>query len=113
MSSAVNDPIAAVSERARSLCSLLDGEAKVQGERVVEVCRSLIEGDMPRTTLPPDNLALRIELGRLVEYLSRRGSNAIPLATLGRAALAALAGDQNAVVQACRECDRNLTMLGL
>ncbi len=104
-----------VIERAASVCSLLTGEAVEQGRRVVEICQGL--GIRPRQDgrlVPEDSDAgLRVELGRLVEYLARRGAKAIPLATLGRAALADLAGDVSAHRSACKECDMNLALSGM
>ena len=104
-----------VIDRADSTCSLLSGDAREQGRRVVVLCRELSgrprwEG---RLLAEPADASLRLELGRLVESLARGGAKGIPLATLGRAALADLAGDVAAQAQALRACDENLTLAGL
>lgn len=113
MSNDTTSAYVAVLDRADALCSLLEGEVRAQGERIVAVCRALAEPQRLGAVAPSRQIELRVELARLVELLSRRGSNAIPLATLGRAALADLAGDERSLRQACRECDANLTLVGL
>jgi hypothetical protein len=94
---------------------MLQGEERGQAERVLEVCSALagrarLEGKL---VAAPEDLELRRELGRLVEFLSRRSAKAVPLATLGRLALADLVGDLRSVDQACAECEAHLTMIGL
>ncbi len=104
-----------VLDRADALCSLLEGEAYEQGRRVVDISRQLLGRHRQGERLEPteDDGALRVELGRLVELLARRGAKAIPLATLGRAALADLAGDLAAHQAACKECETNLALAGM
>lgn len=103
-----------VSERVEGLCAALEGQERADAERVVAVSaavsqRERVEGQLVPA---PEDLELRRELGRLVELLSRRSANAIPVATLGRVLLADLAGDRNARAHALRECDEKLLLLG-
>jgi hypothetical protein len=51
-------------------------------------------------------------LARLTELLGRRATQALPAATLGRAALADLAGDARSVSALRADCDAKLRMLG-
>lgn len=102
-------------DRLSDVCSQLTGEAAVQGRRVAQICQSLHERIRKAGLLLPQDgdLALRRELGSLVELLARRTSQAIPLATAGRVALADLAGDQRFADQAAAECSQAILMLGL
>lgn len=101
-------------ERVEAVAVALPPEAKTQALRVVELAREL-ESLTPDSALARGEAfaAWRRELGSLVELLSRRGSQAIGVATLGRALLAELAGDAGAARQALRECDEKLSALGL
>lgn len=95
--------------------SQLSGDALTQGRRVVQICQalSLRERDGDLLVAGPEDLALRRELGSLVELLARRTSLAVPLATAGRVALADLAGDQRFALQAVTECAKSILLLGL
>ena len=103
-------------ERAATLVRSLEGEeARAQATRVIEVARELAgrERTDERLLPAPGDLALRRELGGLVERLGRRQSRALPLAALGRAALADLAGDRSAFRATCAECDEKLRFWGV
>lgn len=102
-------------ERSASLLGLLTGQERADAARALELCSEVSarprqeRGPVP---LPADQ-ALKRELARLVEYLSRRSSNAIAFASLGRAVLADLAGDVRGFQQARRDCDERLLLVGL
>jgi hypothetical protein len=104
----------ALLDRVEGLCALLAGEERVNAERVVAACRELdgrerLDGKLVSTTW--DN-ELKRELARLAELLGRRTAQALPAATLGRAALADLAGDTVSVRALRADCDAKLRMLG-
>ena len=105
-------------ERAESVPGLLSSAEQPDARRLVSLCRQFDVETLatPRTPVAPatgPDLALRQEIGRLVEYLGRRQAAGIPLATLGRATLAGLAGSQRDFARACEETNQNLLMLGL
>lgn len=97
------------------VCSQLSGEAQTQGRRVVAICETLSSRERQDGQLVPEESdpRLRLELGPLVELLARRSSQAMPLATAARVALADLAGDQRFASQAVADCAHSLLMLGL
>lgn len=101
-------------DRVDGLSPLLGGEDRRHAERVVALCRELVQ--RPRSDgkliLDARDLDLKRELGRLTELLGRRATHALPAATLGRAALADLSGDQSALRATCLDCDAKLAMLG-
>jgi hypothetical protein len=104
---------ATVLERVGGTCALLQGDERQHAERVVELCRDLDR--RPRSDgklLPPTEIALKRELGRLTELLGRRSTQALPAATLGRAALADLSGDLRSFRALCEDCDVKLQILG-
>jgi hypothetical protein len=90
------------------------GADRASGERVLELCRQLEERPRVGAVVTSDALdgELKRELGRLVELLSRRSAKAVPLAKLGRAALADLAGDERMLRIVLIECDSQLAVLG-
>ncbi len=99
--------------RAQSVAALLGAQERTDAERVLSLAASASFDEHAQQAIDADvNLMLRRELGRLVELLSRRGAKAVPIATLGRALLAELAGDSKAAAQLRRECDVNLSMFG-
>jgi len=49
---------------------------------------------------------------RLSELLGRRSTKALPVASLGRAALADLSGDLRSLQAMCSDCDAKLALLG-
>ena len=100
--------------RVEGICALLAGEERLNAERVVVVCREL--DARPRhdgkLVSAPSDIELKRELARLTEVLGRRATQALPAATLGRAALADLAGDTLSVSALRADCDAKLRMLG-
>ncbi|HEX2734370.1 MAG TPA: hypothetical protein VHM70_22325 [Polyangiaceae bacterium] len=102
-------------ERAETVLPLLRGEERRDAERALQLCRGLLaRAREAEKLLPePNDLELKRELGGLVERLSRRSSAAIVLGTLGRAALADLAGDLRSVLVTCNEFDSKFALLGL
>jgi hypothetical protein len=102
-------------EQAESVVALLRGEEQSHGRRLWELCSAALSRPRQdgKLVVLADDLGLRRELGHLVELLSRRSSTAIGLATLGRAALAELAGDLNSAVATRREFETKLALLGL
>jgi hypothetical protein len=101
-------------DRVEPLLSELSGEERLQTERVVEICRQLQRRERSEKAPSPaqGDPELKRELGRLVELLSRRSAKAIPLAKLGRAALADLAADPRSVSTILIECDAQLSDRG-
>ena len=99
-----------VLDRVAALSEQLEGEARVQAERVVELCRQLERRPRTDGKLQPDSADLerKKELGRLSELLGRRSSRALPAASLGRAALADLGRDPRSCAAACADCDAKL-----
>jgi hypothetical protein len=102
-------------ERSASLLGLLTGQERADAARALELCTevSARPRDERGPSPAPSEQALRRELARLVEYLSRRSSSAIAFASLGRAALADLAGDARGFQDARRDCDERLLLVGL
>lgn len=102
-------------ERVRDAASLLSGQDRDDAERAVALCRDVAArprgDDGPRPE--PGDEGLRRELSRLTELLGRRSARGLPAATLGRAALADLAGDRRSCEQALADCESKLQMLGL
>lgn len=104
----------ALLDRVEGLCALLAGEERSNAERVVRACRELdarARRDGKPVSAPSDS-DLKRELARLTELLGRRATRALPAATLGRAALADLAGDARSVSALRADCDAKLRMLG-
>jgi len=96
---------AEVLDRARDSLGLLTSDARVDAETVLGICADIESGK-------PSPEARR-QLLAAVELLARRRSQAIPFATLGRAALAELAGAPRDREQLVLETSRNLSLLGL
>lgn len=105
---------AAVLDRVEELCASLAGEERSNAERVVAVCRALDARARLDGKLVSDasDIELKRELARLTEVLGRRATRALPAATLGRAALAELAGDTRSARALFADCDAKLRMLG-
>lgn len=102
-------------EQAHSVAALLRAEEQPDGRRLVALCGALTTRERRDGKLVAEagDLELKRELGRLVELLSRRSSTAIVLGTLGRAALADLAGDIRSAEFTRREFGTKLAVLGL
>jgi hypothetical protein len=109
------NPYGDLIERAESVAALLSGEAREQAEGVIALCRSLEvrPREQERLVQDPGDLDAKRALGRWVELLARRSSTAIGMASLGRAALADLAGDSAGFRDARRDCDVRFSLLGL
>jgi hypothetical protein len=103
-----------VLDRVAATTPLLDPNERASGERVIAICRELQlrARDSGRVASSAADVALKRELGRLTETLGRRGSRALPAATLARAALADLSGDINSFRMLCSDCDAKLTLFG-
>lgn len=93
---------------------MLAGEERSNAERVVAACRELDarERSDGKLVSAPSDMELKRELARLTEVLGRRATQTLPAATLGRAALADLAGDALSVRALRADCDSKLRMLG-
>lgn len=105
---------APVLERVAELAEHLPAEARGDAERVVGICRELAGRERAAGRLLPGagDLELKRELGRLAELLGRRSTQALPAASLGRAALADLSGDLRSLQAMCSDCDAKLALLG-
>lgn len=105
---------APVLERVAELAERLPAEERGHAERVVSICRELAGRERSAGKLSPveNDLALKRELGRLAELLGRRSTQALPAASLGRAALADLSGDLRSLQAMCSDCDAKLALLG-
>lgn len=103
-----------VLDRVEGTCALLAGEDRTHAERVVALARALEQRARQGDGLLAEasDLTLKRELGRLAEVLGRRATQALPAATLGRAALADLAGDSLSARRLFDDCDQKLRMLG-
>ena len=101
-------------DRVELVGALLGQDERRSAERVVEVCRELDRRARSEGQLvpAPGDLQLKRELGRLTELLGRRATQALPAATLGRAALADLYNDMTSFRQVCADCSSKLQMLG-
>jgi len=107
-------PYGTLLERVEGLCGVLPASERPLAERVLDICRALDRRPRQagRLAAEPDDVALVRELSRLTEQLGRRASLALPAATLGRAALADLHGDEAAWRSIIADCDVKLTLLG-
>jgi hypothetical protein len=105
---------APVLERVAELAEHLPAEERGQAERVVGISRVLAGRERSAGKLSPaeGDLDLKRELGRLSELLGRRSTKALPVASLGRAALADLSGDLRSLQAMCSDCDAKLALLG-
>ncbi|HEU4578979.1 MAG TPA: hypothetical protein VFS67_12030 [Polyangiaceae bacterium] len=105
---------APVLERVAELAERLPAEERGYAERVVGICRALAERERLAGKLSPaeGDLELKRELGRLAELLGRRSTQALPAASLGRAALADLSFDLRNLQALCSDCDAKLALLG-
>jgi hypothetical protein len=103
-----------VLERVAELAQHLPAEERSRAERVLGICRELAARDRPAGKLSPaaGDLELKRELGRLAELLGRRSTQALPAASLARAALADLSGDLRSLQAMCSDCDAKLALLG-
>jgi hypothetical protein len=101
-------------DRVDGLSPLLGPNERPLAERVVAIARELAgrtrEGDA--LSRGEHDMELKRELGRLTEQLGRRASQALPAATLGRAALADLYGDRTTFRAVSADCEAKLAMLG-
>ena len=102
-----------VLDRAAEAAVALSGQERVDAERLIALCRELEAS--PRDDVKPgdvESTPLSRELGALVEVLARRSARAMPMAALGRAALAHVRGadaDSRALV---REASDKLALFG-
>lgn len=108
-----------VLERAQDNLGALPDAARPDAESLLQLCalvfapgeaREAKQGS-PRAPSSAPSPAQR-DIARLIELLGRRSSKAIPFATLGRAAMAHLAGadrDRDALLA---EADLKFTLLG-
>jgi hypothetical protein len=97
-------------ELARDLVSVLEGEERSLG---AELCAQLATYSKAGTLSDEEVLAFRRSVNRLVELLARRQARAMPLAALGRAALAELSGDVREARRLVDEFETKLALLGL
>lgn len=109
-------------ERARAVTLVLGEPERGDAERLLELCaaldRAALDGAAAKGAAPSDGSGgegageLGRELGRLVELLARRSARAMPLAALGRAALASLRGAVADARLLLREADEKLRLFG-
>lgn len=98
------DALRSLAPRARSLLGSLEGAARTDAARVLEIVAAL--GD-------EDDVARRIELRGLAERLGRREAEGVPFATLARAASAHLSGAVTDRARILGECEVQLATFGL
>jgi hypothetical protein len=105
---------APVLERVAELAERLPAEERGRAERVVGIWRELAARERSAGKLLPGeaDLGLKRELGQLAELLGRRSTQALPAASLARAALADLSGDLRSVQAMCSDCGAKLALLG-
>jgi hypothetical protein len=100
--------------RAEGLLGRLDTEERSQASRVLEIARSLAGRARQDGKLIPEaeDDGNRRELRSCVELLSRRSARALPMAKLGRAALADLATDPTSARTLLVECEVQFDLQG-
>lgn len=101
-------------DRVAATTPLLAPNERTSAERVVALCRELQDRERESGSVAAraSDAELKRELGRLTETLGRRGSRALPAATLARAALADLSGDAASLRLLYAECDAKLALFG-
>lgn len=102
-----------VLDRAAEAAVALSGQERVDAERLVSLCREI--DAHPRESVPSgdvESTPLSRELGALVEVLARRSARAMPMAALGRAALAHLRGADADARALVREASDKLALFG-
>lgn len=107
-------PYAQLLDRVAAVSPLLGAAERPLAERVLDLCRELHarERQAGKLVPAPADIERKRELGKLTEQLGRRASAALPAATLGRAALADLHGDQTSLRSIVADCEAKLAMLG-
>ena len=106
----------ALIERATSLVPGLPSPDQEVGRRLLSLCAAVAKRpppSAPGAAPSSDELDLKRELGRCTELMGRRSTRSLPLAALGRAALAHLGDDQRSLDEFLADCDRKLALLGL
>ena len=87
------------------------------GQSTVKDAQQLVQ--LSAEALTTDDLSdvrsteLKRELGALVELVARRDAKSMPLAALGRAAIAQLFGNRGQVQSLLQEFESKLAMLGM
>jgi hypothetical protein len=101
-------------DRVAATTPMLEPNERASAERVIAICHELAPRarEAGRIKIEPGDLELKRELGRHMETLGRRGSLALPAATLARAALADLSGDARSFGALCAECEAKLALFG-
>ena len=97
-------------ERADLLARSLDLAAQQDAEVIVAACGEVFQSSSALTLERKG--ALRRVIRDKSEVLARRGARGMPLAALGRAALAELAGAQRDVELLLAECEQKMAMFG-
>ncbi|MEN9578159.1 MAG: hypothetical protein RJA70_1168 [Pseudomonadota bacterium] len=100
----------ALLEQASDLCTTLSAQVRADADALVADCRKVFAGE---PLAEPERLELKRQLGSRVELLARRDARAMPLAALGRAALAELNADTRQVPTLLAEFALKLSLLGL
>lgn len=108
---------------AHSALGLLGKGERADVEELLGICADYWKPDpdtslnestaLSEEMLPFDDPLARRRLGRLVEILARRSSQAMPFAALGRALLADLVGAERDRDQLLQEFESKLSMLGI
>jgi hypothetical protein len=103
-------------DRVDGLSPLLGPNERPLAARVITIARELDarprQEDQGQLVPGDGDQQLKRELAKLTEQLGRRASQALPAATLGRAALADLYGDRRTFVAVMADCETKLAMLG-
>jgi hypothetical protein len=100
-------------ERGSALVSSLPPAERGDAQRLLSLCLDYAErNDEPKEDIDTRENFTR-ELSRLVEFLARRNSRGIPLATLGRAVLAHRSRHPAVYVAACAEAEQKLGFVGV
>lgn len=102
--------------RVADAASLMQAPERERAHRVIALCTQLLSrsrGADGRLEPAPGDPDLRRELSGLIEVLGRRGSAAIPGASLARAALSDLHNDPRTGAEAAQACSEKLQLLGL
>lgn len=99
----------ALVERATDAASGLGPSVRADADALLSSCRIVFT---EQALSPAERGELKRQLGSLVELLARRDARAMPLAALGRAALAELSLDTKQVAALLAECETKLSMFG-
>lgn len=99
----------AIFARAGDVCSELKATTKPDVQALLAIAKEVMSGNVREE----ESLAIKKQLGALVELVARREAQAMPFAALGRAALATLHHADKDAAALLLEFEAKLSMLGM